>query len=76
VDVRLAPPPSLGADTAVVDFGGSIALGNSTTPTPCMTSCRASIPATAGQALYYRVRYLDGAGNVLPTGGGVQQVIP
>ena len=74
--IAVHPPGSLNAVSAAIDYGPTAALGSSTGATACATACSMSIPATKGQALYCRVRYLDGAGHTLPAGSGIQTVIP
>jgi hypothetical protein len=74
--MQLAPPASLGAARAVLDYGATAALGASTASTACAGACTISVPVTTGSALYYRVRYLDNSGNALPAGGGVQAIVP
>jgi hypothetical protein len=75
VAVQLAPPASLHADHAVVSYGPSPALGQSSSPVACPSSCSVMVNGRRGQALYYQVSFRDAADRVLAA-GSVQVVLP
>lgn len=51
-----------------MEFGGTAALGNSTTPVPCGNGCTITVPSAAGKPFFYRWRYLDSQGNAVLLG--------
>lgn len=61
--VALRPVSGAVAD-AVVDYGATPALENTTGAKPCADGCSIAVPWPAG-ALYYRARYRNGAGEDL-----------
>jgi len=75
VMLRLAPPSWLPVSVAVVDFGSSTALGNTSGPQPCSSGCSVFVSGTAGTIIHYKVNYLNASGQTL-TAGSVQHVVP
>jgi len=55
--IALQPPAGRGIDHALVEYGSTAALGNTTAVVPCSSGCSVTVPVTGGQALLYRILY-------------------
>lgn len=75
VTVQLRPATSFSVSDAVVDYGPTTAYGSTTAPVACSSGCSLTFPGTAGQAIYYRVRYRTAGAITIATSAG-QVIIP
>ncbi len=66
--VAMVPPPGLGVNNVVAEYGGTSQLGAVTSPVPCSGGCTVQIPSSSSQPVYYRVKYRDVSGAVLRSG--------
>jgi len=66
---RLIPPGNLAVDHAVMEYGTSASLGNSSSPQPCATGCTITLNnLPAGTVVHHRTVYRNSASQPLATG--------
>jgi hypothetical protein len=58
--VTLKPPAGRSIDNALIDYGSTSGLGQSTSAS-CALGCSISVPGSTGRALFYRITYRTAA---------------
>jgi hypothetical protein len=68
VSVALPSVGGVAVSSVTAEYGSTSGLGSTTSAVACTGGCTVSIPAAAGEAVYYRLTYHDASGVALATG--------